>query len=333
MFLSGFRLSVFISILSVFFGCSVKQAPVKLEPVQAFRSSGYVIQRLRPEESLSSLAETYYGDPEQVWRIHDENGFRSLGQGGWVVVPLGEKRRGGLYDDGFQGVPILCYHRFGNNRLSPMCISTKAFTDQMRYLKENGYRSISPEDLIDFLQYRKQLPRRSVMITFDDGYRSIFKIAYPILKHYGFTATFFIYTNYVGISSKAVTWDQLRKLKKEGFSIGAHSVAHSDLTVQADGESRGDYEKRLHLEIVESKNILDRKLSQNTLCFAYPFGRYNTKVMERVRRAGYKFAVTVERGNNPFFSNPLDLRRDMILKQDIKTFIKRLKTFNRVSLR
>jgi len=78
----------------------------------------------------------------------------------------------------------------------PLCAPTSVFDQQMRYLKDNHYRVISLNELLDFLNYRHAIPKRSVLITIDDGYRSAYDIAYPILKKYGFKATLFIYTDF-----------------------------------------------------------------------------------------------------------------------------------------
>jgi peptidoglycan/xylan/chitin deacetylase (PgdA/CDA1 family) len=203
----------------------------------------------------------------------------------------------------------------------------------MRYLKTNGYRAITPKQFLSFLEYRDAIPKKAVMITIDDGYRSAYDIAYPILKKYDFPATFFVYANYVGVSDKAITWDQLKELKANGFAIGSHTIMHTDLSKRGDNETPDTYRQRLRREIFDSKKIIDEKLNQETIFFAYPFGRVNLDAIMMTRKAGYKLAVTVKRGGNPFYSNPFLLRRDQILNKDIHSFRKRLKTFEYLSLR
>jgi peptidoglycan/xylan/chitin deacetylase (PgdA/CDA1 family) len=171
------------------------------------------------------------------------------------------------------------------------------------------------------------------MISVDDGYRSVYNVAYPILKKYGFTATLFIYIDYVGVSSQAITWDQLRELKREGFYIGSHSIAHSDLSKQKKGEDSKAYLARLKREIFRSKQIIDQELDQDTLIFSYPFGRRNETVVSLSRQAGYKIGVTVDRGSNPFFADPFLIKRDQILKRDMNRFTSRLQTFKRYPLK
>lgn len=295
------------------------------------RSEDYVIYQFKQGDSATSLAARFLRDPDKAWIIEEAN--KKLSPGQYVVIPLKSKNKGGIYSDGLQEVPILCYHRFGDGCDSPLCVSAQLFDNQMRYLRNNGYRVITPEQLLAFLEYQQPLPKKAVMITIDDGYRSVYDIAYPILKKYGYSATLFVYTNYVGVSSKAITWKQLRELKSNGFTIGSHTIMHSDLSKPGEHETKETYEQRMHRELFDSKRIIDKKLNQNTFFFAYPFGRANAKAIAAARQAGYRMAVTVNRGGNAFFANPFLLRRDQILKKDMATFKKRLKTFEFLSLR
>ena len=322
------RCTVFLMVLIT--GCAATKPEIVPEEI-FHRSKDYVIYQFKQGDSAASIAGKFLGDPQKAWIIEDTN--ERLFPGQYVVVPLKMKNKGGIYADGIQEVPILCYHRFGNGCDSPLCVSAQLFDRQMRYLHNHGYRIISPEQLLAFLEYREPLPKKAVMITIDDGYRSVYDVAYPILKKYGYSATLFIYTNYVGVSSKAITWKQLQELKSNGFTIGSHTIMHSDLSKQGEHESNEAYDQRLRRELFDAKKIIDKKLNQDTFFFAYPFGRVNTTAMIMAGQAGYRLAVTVNRGGNAFFANHYLLRRDQILKKDMATFIKRLKTFESLSLR
>lgn len=314
-------------------GCATK--PASKGPVEAryHRSKDFVIYRTSQGDTSASLAERFLGNPNLSWMIDEATELRPTKPDGYVVIPMKNRNKGGIYSNGLQQVPILCYHRFGNHSNSPLVVPEEVFERQMRYLKENGYTVISPEQMLAFLDYDQPLPRKSVMITVDDGYSSFYTVAYPILKKYGFTATLFIYTNFVGVSKKALSWKQLRELKKNGFTIGSHTIAHSDLSKKGDNESEKAYMERLHKEIAGSKKILDTKLDQDTTFFAYPFGRVNHSAMLVTSQSGYKLAATVQRGGNPFFANRYTLQRDQILKRSMSTFVSRLKTFQPLSLR
>jgi len=325
-------LTVIIPLFCFIISCAAPQSqtPVDVERPSSnvFKSDDYIVYKYKEEDSPMKLASLFLGDEKKDWMIEEANEKDAFKKDNFIIIPLKIKNKGGVYTDGYQQVPILCYHQFGNTCKSNLCMPVDIFDEQMKYLKENGYRTITPDEIFQFLSYDQPIPKKSVMITIDDGYRSVYNHAIPILKKYGFSATFFIYIDYVGISKKAITWDQLRDLKEDGFTIGSHTLSHCDLTKKFDGESQNAYIRRITREIVESKRIIDEKLNQNTSFLSFPYGRYDMEVAEITEKAGYKIAVSVKRGSNPFFTNPYMLRRDQILKRDLKTFVSRLKTFN-----
>jgi len=316
-----------------FYSCAPTSTAIPPPDKNLFRSEDYVVYRLPEAETPADLAERFLGDKKRAWVIEEANQGVIFESGRSVIIPLKDRNKGGLTAEGFQTIPILAYHRFAENCKSPLCTPARIFELQMRYLKENGYSVLTPEELLAFLEYRQSLPRKSVLITMDDGYSSVYNIAYPILKKYGFSAIFFIYTDFVGVSSSAITWDQLREMKANGFTIGSHTMFHSDLTKQKDGETEAGFIARIKRELFGSKEIIDKKLGQDTYIFAYPYGRYDQRTIEFTRLAGYKIAMSVTRGGNPFFAYPLSLRRDQILKRNMQRFISRLKTFNPMLLK
>jgi peptidoglycan/xylan/chitin deacetylase (PgdA/CDA1 family) len=318
-----------IIIASLLAGCAA--LPLVDTTTGYYRSEDYVVYKAKPGDTAESIAKQFLGDPQKAWVIKDAND--AVLPDRYIVVTLKNSNPGGVYEKGVQQVAILCYHHFDNSCSSPLCVPANTFDRQMKFLKENDYVVITPEQLMAFLELREPLPRKSAMITIDDGYRSAYRIAYPILKKYGFTATLFVYTDYVGVSGKAITWDQLRELKANGFTIGSHTKAHSDLSKRGALESVGAYTARLKRELDASKQIIDRQLKQSTFFLAYPFGRTNPDATRMAQRAGYRLAVTVNRGGNAFYQNPYLLHRDQILKKDMATFKKRLRTFQPLSLR
>jgi len=311
-----------------------KGAVVKKEvqkPI-VFQSDDYVICRLEGGETAFSLAERFLGDAKKSWVIEDANEGITFERNQVIVIPLKEVNKGGLSVDGYQVVPILCYHRFAEKCKSSLCIPTHIFDQQMKYLKDNNYRVITLSDLRDFLKYRHSLPKRSVVITIDDGYRSAYDIAYPILKKYGFRATVLIYTDYVGISRSAVTWDQLREMKADGFEVGSQTISHADLTKRSEEEDDKAYIAKVKTELLVSKQIIDKRLNQDTIYLAFPYGHYNQRILNICDQVGYEMAFSVKRGGNPFFSDPLTLKRDPIVKKDMETFITRLTSFKKFPL-
>ncbi|MBL0715456.1 MAG: polysaccharide deacetylase family protein [Desulfosarcina sp.] len=312
--------------------CASGQPALSSTGATVYRSKDYIVYESATGRSPEELAAEFLGDPNKSWMIKEANGRGNLRADRAIVIPLKIKNKGGLNRRGFQTVPVLTYHRFSEDCDSPLCMPARVFDEQMRYLKENGYHSVTPEELLAFLQYRQALPEKSVWITIDDGYRSIYMVAYPILKKYGFTATLFIYTEFVGVSRLAVTWKQFREMKANGFAIGSHTITHSDLTKPRADDSTADFIEHVRRELGQSKKMIDKKLGQDTFVLAYPFGSYDRRVINLAHEAGYTLAASVRRGGNPFFANPFALKRDQILKRDMATFVSRLKTFYPLAL-
>jgi peptidoglycan/xylan/chitin deacetylase (PgdA/CDA1 family) len=293
----------------------------------AFESEDYVVYILQGEENAETLAERFLGDRKKSWVIEDANEGVPFVKKQKVIIPLRMENKGGLTTNGYQVIPVLNYHHFVEDCDSLLCVPPVVFDQHMKFLKDNGYRTVTMEDLSNFLQYRQALPKKSLMITIDDGYRSAYEVAYPILKRYGFTATLFIYTDYVGVSDKAITWDQLEEMSIDGFQIGSHTISHSDLTMKKEGESEEEYLERINKELIDSKQTIDMKLKQDTIAIAFPFGRYDESILSLSEQAGYKLGFSVGGGGNPFFSDALCLRRAQILKKDLDNFITKLDTF------
>ncbi len=335
LFLIGGGLLVLCACATAWPTSGTTSPPVSEKPPrgEVFRSDDYVVYVMAGGETPKTLAKSFLGDARKSWIIEDANEGVSFRRGKAVVIPLKEENKGGLTGRGYQAVPVLTYHHFGKDCTSPYCMPTALFDQQMRYLRENGYRVITLGKLLNFVQYRHAIPKKSVVIAIDDGNRSAYKVAYPMLKKYGYTATLFIYTDFVGVSKGAITWDQLREMKAAGFEIGSHTKSHSDLTKQREGESNAAYMARVKSELLVSKRLLDKKLRQDTIYLAFPYGRYNERVLAISEQVGYKLGFSVRRGGNPFFADPLRLKRDQILKREMETFAKRLKTFYEFSLK
>lgn len=339
----GIVLMVLLSGLSLVASCAWENfslrppepavAKDKAEGRTVFRSEDYAVVRLKEGENAESLAREFLGDPRKAWVIEEANRGSAFAQDEMIVIPLREENPGGLTPEGYQIVPVLCYHHFAERCDSSLCTATALFEQQMKALKEGGYSVISTAELIEFLSFRKAIPKKAVVINLDDGYRSTYEIAYPILKKYGFTATLFIYTSFVGASKNALTWEQLKAMKADGFEVGSHSVNHVDLSKKLAGESEKDYLARVKRELLVSKQVLDGQLNQNTQYIAFPYGEFSPAVLKLCEEMGYKAGFSVKGGGNPFFSEPLTLKRDQILKKDMESFSAKLKIMQAIPLR
>ncbi|MBQ3971791.1 MAG: polysaccharide deacetylase family protein, partial [Selenomonadaceae bacterium] len=123
-------------------------------------------------------------------------------------------------------VMVLNYHKVDDLDIS-LSVRPKDFDDQMRYLKENGYHTITPDEFYESLAGNFELPENPVLITFDDGYEDNYRNAYPILRKYDFKATIFVISSFLGTKEHYFTWDQAREMAENGISIQSHTVDHN----------------------------------------------------------------------------------------------------------
>jgi len=241
--------------------------------------------------------------------------------------------KGGLSPDGYQTVPVLTYHRFSKDKSSGMVISETMFEEQMSFLKNNGYSVIALDRLLEFLDYKAQIPEKSVVLTFDDGWRSFYDIAYPILQKLRFPAALFIYPDFIGARS-ALSWAQLKELAENNMEIQCQSFTHRDLTTLKEKESFEEYFGSLNREILGSKQLIEKRLNRKCTCFAYPYGASNKLVTALLKKHGYRAAFTVKRGSNPFFIDNFLINRTIVSgDDDLKKFKKNLRIFRKLSLR
>ena len=189
-------------------------------------------------------------------------------------------------------VVTLCYHRVEGPAGGALSISPELFEQHMQRLRDNGIKVISMQDFLAWRRNEKSIPAKSALITIDDGYVSAYEVARPILKKFGYPWTYFIYTKYIASGGKSVTWEQLASLRDEGVEIGCHTVSHLSLR-ETRGKSPEAYEAWLRDEILGSKQIIEKHLSIKCSVFAYPEGRYNAKVLDLIKEAGFGAAFTV----------------------------------------
>jgi len=273
----------------------------------------FIVAIVQPGDSYSSLAGKYLGDPSMDWFLSDLNGKTLPPPGRDVLIPLSPYAPGGLRPAGYQTVPVLTYHKLTRNgNRDAMTVRESDFEEQMRHLRDNGYRVIRLDDLFEFLQFRRQIPPRSVVITFDDGWRSVYDIAMPILKKYGYPATLFVYTDLIVGSRETLSWDQVRELSRNGFDIQGHSKTHRHLGQRERNESFREYFEAVRKELVESARVIRRHTGREVKYLAYPYGEANALVEAMARKEGYLLAFTVERGSVPFFTNDFRVQRAMI---------------------
>jgi len=193
-------------------------------------------------------------------------------------------------------IPILVYHHVVPGRSAGVLFVTpEGFEQQLKFLQDNGYQSVSFSDLADCLEYGAPLPERPVILSFDDGWENQFTYGFPLLQKYGFSATFFMVTNYID-HQNFMTTDQLKTMIAAGMTIGSHSRSHPALPSLGTGQ-------RLKDEIAGSKAWLEDRLGVAIDTFAYPYGSYTAADVAAVKAAGYRTARTVDSGTHAAIDN------------------------------
>ena len=313
------------------YGCA--SAPPGPPAPEAFESEDFVIAFARAGDTPATLAARHLGDPGKAWMIEDYTGARSFAPGQQAVIPRKAWNPSGVTAQGYRLVPILVYHNLAAQPSGRLVQSAASFEQQMRYLKAEGYRALTLAEFLDFTRLNRQLPRKSVVLTFDDGYKSFKQYAYPLLKELGFAATLFVYTDYVGAGRNALSWQELKDLQAEGFQVQGHSKTHSDLR-RAPGETQVQFDQRMQGELAFPRDVFRRRLGQSPDAIAYPYGRWDADVLKEVKATGYLAAFTVRRQANPAFVSPLTIHRSQIYADmTLEDFAKNLTLFHQEDLR
>jgi poly-beta-1,6-N-acetyl-D-glucosamine N-deacetylase len=193
-------------------------------------------------------------------------------------------------------VPILMYHDILPTKQVFFDVTPDEFEQHLKLIKEQGATPISFDQLVTHLRTGMPLPKKPVMLTFDDGYGGHYQYVYPLLKKYGYPGIFSIYTKGVGDNTgrSHVSWQQLKEMSADPLvTIASHSVTHpNDLTVFTDD--------KLKIEIKESKRILEAQLGIPIRYFTYPVGKYDKRVADLVRETGYQGALTMNDNDERF---------------------------------
>ncbi len=224
-------------------------------------------------------------------------------------------------------IPIITYHKISNQKeFGLTTVSKRQFEIQMKYLKSNGYTSVCFKDLTQ--EY--SLPEKPIIITFDDGYESIYQNAFPILKKYKFLAIVYIVTDYIGRFNlweaapfqqkfRHLSEAQILELKNQGHEIASHSKLHRYLPALSINSIKE--------EIEVSKTNLEALLGEKITSFCYPYGRFSEKIINIVEDAGYRYATSNLRLSNKNNNNPYSLsRRSIYMTDSLNTFKSKLAT-------
>jgi peptidoglycan/xylan/chitin deacetylase (PgdA/CDA1 family) len=197
----------------------------------------------------------------------------------------------------YGGTPILLYHRFGPEVSDSMTVTTPVFESHLKYLKDNGYTVIPLRQLVDyFLGKGLMPPHRSVVIVVDDGHKSVYTEMLPLVKKYRIPVTLFFYPSAISNASYAMTWEQIKELKKTGlFDFQSHTYWHPNFKKDKKKLSPTEYEKFVDMQLKKSKERLERELGNKVDMLAWPFGIHDEYLAAKAVHAGYIAAFTIER--------------------------------------
>jgi poly-beta-1,6-N-acetyl-D-glucosamine N-deacetylase len=186
---------------------------------------------------------------------------------------------------------VFVYHRFGNDKFPTTNITKEQFKAQLEYLHNNNYNVEKLSTVINQLEQNKPLPPKTVVLTMDDAYRSVYSVAFEMLKEYDYKCTVFVNTHPIDVKSKLyMSWDQMREMKKYGIEFSNHSYSHPYLLEKKDTLDKEikKAQKRLQEELGKDNN-------ENPKMFSYPFGEYDTEIQSYIEKNGY-FGVTQTSG-------------------------------------
>lgn len=220
---------------------------------------------------------------------------------GWLCAQEpGEKAAAQIdpKDDGVR-VSVLGYHDFTlEGEETEMCIRADKFRKQMELLRDYGISVISLEEFHAWKLGKKAIPEKSILITVDDGWKTFHQLAKPILDELGYPYTMFLYKNYVDGGGRALTSTMIRRMIKDGATIGSHSVSHPYPVVFKQQQRKGDlsYLEFLRKEMGESKTFLEKRFKTPITAYSYPGGYVSKEMLPLVEELGYDYAFTTKPG-------------------------------------
>ncbi|WP_196602327.1 polysaccharide deacetylase family protein [Pectinatus frisingensis] len=210
-------------------------------------------------------------------------------------------------------IPVLNYHEINNTNHTVLALSTQEFTTQMKYLNDNGYTTITPDQLFNYLQNGVPLPPNPVLITFDDGYEDNYTNAYPILKQYHLQAAIFLISHYIGYNNY-LSWQDINKMR-DTITFEGHTFNHPYL-------NKINNDNELQKQLLDSKLDLEKHLGYHIDCLAYPYGAYNQHVISLLKKDGYRAAFTVNLGDDAKRDDMYQLNRIPVFQAYSHTFIR-----------
>jgi peptidoglycan/xylan/chitin deacetylase (PgdA/CDA1 family) len=201
-------------------------------------------------------------------------------------------------------IPVLAYHRFGDNRYRSTNTSLEVFEQHLRYLKENQYTVLTFGEAMERWKNNTAFPAKTVIITIDDGYSSFYENGWPLLKKYGFAATIFIQTDLVG-HKDFISWAQFAELQKAGIEIQNHSDLHDFFVNYSDAERVTKFRD----DLIKSTALIEKNLGKKPEYYVYPYGEWTNDMVQVLKENGYSAALVQNSGLFCETSDPFEIPR------------------------
>ncbi|MGK0186626.1 MAG: peptidoglycan/xylan/chitin deacetylase (PgdA/CDA1 family) [Verrucomicrobiales bacterium] len=193
-------------------------------------------------------------------------------------------------------VSILGYHDFITGKsTNPMMINIDKFRQQMQALKDADISVIGFDDFFAWRRGEKNINDPSVIITVDDGWRSTYELAWPVLKEFNYPFSIYLYKNYVGGGGRALTVPMIKEMIEGGVEIGSHTVSHplrKSVFAYPGRRTQEEFDEYLRVELLESKQFLEGKFGIAARTFAYPGGIHTDEIVALCERYGYEASIT-----------------------------------------
>ncbi len=231
------------------------------------------------------------------------------------------------------GATVYLYHHFGDERYPTTNVDMDQFRQQMAYLADNNYNVISLAKLVTKLRKDRPLPPRTVVITVDDGYRTTYTKAWPVLKKHDFPFTVFLYVE--GLEkgyANYLTWEQVEEMAAARVDFQDHGYSHHRMADWPGEMGEAEYRRWIGDDLRLGQEILERRLKQKPSFFAIPYGEYNHIVLEEAEKIGYEAILTQDGGSVSDATDPLMITREPILGQNWSTMEHFREVLERVDL-
>lgn len=193
-------------------------------------------------------------------------------------------------------IPILCYHNLNPTRPGSMNMTPQKFEEQIKWILNHGFTIIPLQEAVEYLQGKRDtLPKKSVVVTADDGWKSVYTYMLPIVLKYRIPVTLFIYPQTISEGKNALSWNELIELQKTGlFDVQGHTYDHPNFKHAKKRLSAENYDKYVVRQLAGSKKILEDKLNIKVSYLAWPFGIYDANLESQADQAGYVMSFTID---------------------------------------